>query len=354
MNEPSPKPINSEILTLLREARGLTQGELAAKSGVAQPTLSKYEHDLIQPSEEHVVLLATALRVPSRLLTRSDSFHPVGSVCLFHRKRESTSVRDARRLSALVNWRLMHLKAMLRGMELLPAQTTDFPRYDVPEYGTPEEVAELVRRSLRIPAGPIKNLVAMIERAGGIVASFNFETTKVDAMSAWETTLPPVFFVNDVMPWDRIRMSLAHEIGHMIMHRNANADQEDQANRFASAFLMPEQDIRDELRDIDLPTASALKPYWRVSMQALIYRAYRLNQISESKYRRLFTQLSKLGYRTREPNPIAREEAENLRRLIDMHLNENNMSLADLSSIVDLSITEFVRWYMMPNFSEVA
>jgi len=345
--------VNSEILTLIREARGLTQNELAVKSGVSQPTLSKYEHDLMQASDEHIHLLAIALDVPSRLLTKKDLIHPIGSVCLFHRKRESTSVREARRLHALINWRLLHLKWLLRGIPLLPAQTTEFPRYDYPDYGDPEDIAELVRQSLRIPHGPIKNLVANIERANRIVISFDFKSSSVDAMSAWESQLPPVFFINSTMPCDRIRMSLAHEIGHMVMHRNANPDQEDQAQRFASAFLLPERDIKDNLVNIDLPSAAMLKPYWRVSMQALIYRAYRLSVISEYKYTQLFKQLSKAGYRKREPNPIPGEHPENLRLLI-AQLQENNLTLDDLSKIAELHKTEFIKMYLMQNFGEVA
>jgi Zn-dependent peptidase ImmA (M78 family) len=118
------------------------------------------------------------------------------------------------------------------------------------------------------------------------------------------------------------------------MHRNPTNDVEQQANRFASEFLMPQREIARHLHDFDLETAAALKPVWKVSMAAIIKRALDLRKISESKYRRLFTSLSAQGYRKNEPFQIPVEEPQAVRRLVALHRHELGYSDFDLAQLL--------------------
>ena len=81
----------------------------------------------------------------------------------------------------------------------------------------------------------------------------------VDAAHLWLAGLPPLFFVNENLPGDRLRWTLAHEVGHAVMHRNPTGDVEGEANRFASEFLMPRDQIAHQLDAITLEKAAALK-----------------------------------------------------------------------------------------------
>lgn len=54
----------------------------------------------------------------------------------------------------------------------------------------------------------------------------------------------PCIFLNRSQPADRLRFSLAHELGHLIMHRVPTLQMEEEANAFAAAFLAPAKDIR--------------------------------------------------------------------------------------------------------------
>src|SRR5262249_7327901 len=146
--------------------------------------------------------------------------------------------------------------------------------------------------------------------------------------------LPPLFFVNSESPGDRARFSLAHEVGHVIMHRNPHAEQERQADQFASAFLMPARDIAAYLKPLSIERAAAIKPYWRVSMAAIIKRAYDLGMIGHSYYRKLFTQLSKVGYRTDEPNPVEVEQPTVVDDLIGVHMRELKYSEPEMGRLV--------------------
>ena len=89
---------------------------------------------------------------------------------------------------------------------------------DLAEFGTPEKIATLVRQMWNLLPGPIGNLTRAIEAAGGLVLKCDFGTSKLDAFAQWPSGMPPLFFVNKSAPADRYRYTLAHEIGHIVMH----------------------------------------------------------------------------------------------------------------------------------------
>jgi Zn-dependent peptidase ImmA (M78 family) len=100
-------------------------------------------------------------------------------------------------------------------------------------------------------------------------------------------------------------MSAAHELAHLVMHQPVTAsvsEMEDQAKRFASAFLLPAEAIRQELvGPVTLDSFVNMKLRWGVSVQALIVRAHDLQIVTDRKYRTLFQQLSARGWRLNEP-----------------------------------------------------
>lgn len=226
-----------------------------------------------------------------------------------------------RRVQAAVNVKKMQIERLLRSISI--DHEHEFFKLS-PAYvnGVPH-VARRVRATWRLPMGPITNLTRVVENAGGIVVLMDFGTKLIDGTHFWINGLPPIFFMNKHVSGDRYRYSLAHEVGHAVMHSvSFDADMEDQADRFASELLMPRAEIRTDLRGLRLDTAAELKPFWKVSMQALIMRAHQIGQISDAAKRRLFTQMSANGDRTVEPFPIEKEQPETFAELVDLHQSE--------------------------------
>jgi len=161
----------------------------------------------------------------------------------------------------------------------------------------PASRLEVQRCANALRAGQFRvelSVVDAIEDAGGVICEFDFETNKRDAISHGLPGMPPMFFVNITAPADRVRFTLRHELGHMVMHQSSvayveltNAAQgESQADKFASEFLMPAEDIAFELgSNPSLSRLADLKPRWRVSMAALLKRAGDLARISERRSR---------------------------------------------------------------------
>ena len=133
----------------------------------------------------------------------------------------------------------------------------------------------------------------------------------------------------------------------MVMHSVPDDDekQEDQAHRFAAAFLMPAAEIKPYLAAPRLSSLGRVKAYWKVSIKALIKRAYDLKLITDNQYRWLNVQYSK-AFKGGEPIPIEREVPSRLREMVQYHLNELGYSIADLAGLLSVNANDLERAYI--------
>lgn len=191
----------------------------------------------------------------------------------------------------------------------------------------PSSAATQTRLALQISADePIPHLMNAIERAGVLILALPASLAGRDAFTVWveRQSVPlPAIAISKNRPGDRLRLSLAHELGHVAMRHlpRFDADQEKRAYTFAAALLMPEPAMRREITGpITLSSLAVLKPRWGVSIQALIRRAYDLHLLGDRQYRYLFEQLSAKGWRTREPSnlDIPIEKPRGLRQMAEL------------------------------------
>lgn len=333
---------NYQMLTLARESRGFTATHLAEITGIPQSTISKIEHGVRALSEDDIATFAAALGYPPAFFHRSGEQYGQGTVC-HHRKRQSMPIPKLRQIHASMNVMRMATCDLLRGVEIDAAH--GFPRMEVDDYGSPQQIAQLARQTWQLPLGPIKSMIGVIESAGGVVVPSDFDTDKLDAISQRPAGQPPFFFVSATAPGDRLRFNLAHELGHIIMHSAPAPQQEDEANEFAAEFLMPAREIKPQLTQLSMARLADLKRHWKVAMQALIMRAHDLGTISDRQRRSWFMRFNQLGYKKHEPVQIDREEPTLLRRVIEFHRTEHGYSDGDLSSAACLSQDEFCETY---------
>lgn len=322
--------VNSFMLALAREARGHSQTSLAKAVGTTQSTISKYEAGASNVSDEHLASLCRVLRFDRSFFEQQDLAVGLGGDFLY-RKKARLSAKARQRIEAEANVRKLQVSRLMRGASFVdPLMFPTVPLEDV-NY-KPEQAARETRAALRLRSGPIPNLTRVIEGAGAIVFTLEFGTHNIDGTNMRLAGLPPLLFLNRNVPGERHRFNLAHELGHAVMHFSTAliGDPEDQANAFAQELLMPRKEVRSDLHNLDLKGALRLKKFWGVSMQAVIKRAYDLRVISESKYRRLFTQLGSQGMRTQEPEPLAFEEPETFDRLVAFHREQLGYSDDDL------------------------
>ncbi|MFZ5848425.1 MAG: XRE family transcriptional regulator [Actinomycetota bacterium] len=329
------------MLQLLRESRGLSQTKLAQLSGIPQPTLSKAEAGLTELDRDRQIAVADALNYPVDVLDWADEVFGFGSAAFHHRKQQSLGVTTLQQIHADVNLIRMRLVRLLRGVELSPLYR--FPSFEVEELGSPAEVARAVRATWKLPMGPIDSMMRVLEGAGAIVIRVDLHSHRISAISTSVPGSPQLFILNEGLSADRERFTLAHELGHLVMHDLPTSpdDAEREADAFAAEFLMPANEIRSELSAIDLRKAAALKRKWKTAMSALIRRARDLGKIDDSRYKSLNVQMSRQGWLKQEPVQIPREEPTLVTDVINLHRNEHGYTTEELAALAGLTPAEY-------------
>ncbi|MBN1816190.1 MAG: ImmA/IrrE family metallo-endopeptidase [Sedimentisphaerales bacterium] len=338
--------VNPDLLILARDSRLMTQAELSQLTSIAQGYISKYEKGQLVIPEDRLRKLAQVLDYPVSFFKQKASIHGLGISNIYHRKRKSIPVQTLKQIQARINIYKIQIAKLLDGIEL--STPYSFQNIDIDDFeGDAEYVAQLVRSIWRIPVGPIKNMCRTIEDASGIVIKCDFGNRKFDAEGMWLVNegLQPFFFVNNLLPTDRMRFTLAHELGHIVMHRIPTPDMEAQADRFASEFLMPARDIITDLTPFSLPLAARLKEEWGVSIAALTRKARDLGVITQSQYRRFFTQLSAAGYRKHEPVELPEEKPKLINKIIDTYLHTLNYTKEQLLKLLTSNEDDFLKYY---------
>ena len=330
---------NFRMALLARQMLEHTQTQTAAAAGLTQARLSRIESGQVFPTLWEADALADALEVPRAFLAEAG----VPAIAPLFRKR---AIRSARRVAAIqsrLNVAVLIAQRLLNaGVDLEAPQRFPEPGHLAPD--EPEEAAELLRRDWRLPAGPVDDVTEMIESAAGLVLHVDFGTS--DATAAFITTPADGrlwFLINTrESAGDRIRLSLAHELGHAVLHRLLPAaderEVEDQAFRFAAALLLP-RDSFDRAVPFDALTLNRtreLKRVYGVSMQAIIRAARTRGRISPARYTSLFKQLSARQWRVHEPDHVPVEEPTLWPQVLEVHRGDHGYSDAELASIARL------------------
>jgi Zn-dependent peptidase ImmA (M78 family)/DNA-binding XRE family transcriptional regulator len=340
-----------DMLRLARQRLGFTQKTAAARLGILQPVLSRIENGVAVADSALLMKAAQVYQVPIDFFDiKEPVYGPPVSVHAMTRGKSDVTSHELDLITAELNIRLMHLARFLEGVDYnAPA---NLPALDVEQYGSPEKIASTVRAHWGIPSGPIKNLMQWVERAGIVVGFSKFGGASVSGVTFRVAGRPPLILLNALHPADRTRFTLAHEIGHLVMHRFPTENMEPEANDFASALLMPAPDIRAAFqgRRVTLEFLAALKPEWKVAMQALLMRAMALKLVSPNQARYLWQQISARGWRLREPAELdfPAEKAKVLPSIVSAHLSELGYSLKELTKLVRIHEGEFIEMYGEP------
>lgn len=347
---------NAAMLATAREARFLSQAALAKSMCISQALVGKWEAGLGTPDTDQIAALAAALDVQPELFFVDRSRRLASMSDYYHRALAKAKRRDVKAIHARCSIMDIQIDRLLEIAELPEDRIPDFDSRD--HAGDTEKIAAMARTAMGIGSGPIPNLVEEIERCGAIVIDRQLEVDDVDALCRWVPEMPKLFFLNGSRPADRIRFSLAHELGHTIMHFGRDYDQkiaEDQANSFAAAFLMPADDIRPDFQGaVRITDLAAIKRKWRVAMQAAARRAHTLNMIDDRRFKMICIQMSRQGWRKSEPVSIDGESPQTLARLLRAHVDAgySRTDLVKLLMVSEKEVDFMIADANAPNFHD--
>jgi Zn-dependent peptidase ImmA (M78 family) len=336
-------PVNAQMVRLAREARGLTQKELATRLSVEQGTLSKIERDQHPVTSAFVDLLSEVLCFPVDFFVQEkDIFSPR---TVYYRRLVQIPKKALYQAEAQMDICRFSVSALLREVELAE---TNVIRWNVDANGKPEDCARYVRQYWQIPKGPITNLTSTAEKNGIVIIHLEMEKS-INGFANVADDGQPIIFLNKSLSADRMRFTLAHEIGHLVMHFldepiSKDRDTEDEANLFAAELLVPEMEIHGHLRQLDIRRLRELKRFWKVSMQMLLLRAKNLHCIPEHQYRALITKMGYEGYRTNEPIEFGHEYPVLAKALVDAHI-QMGYTQGEIEALLHLNAADIATYF---------
>ncbi len=303
-----PAAFEPERLRLARELKEWSQAGLARHLNVTPAAISQFETGVTRPGQDALLRMTDTLGVPSEFFCLPVTETHDG----FFRSLRRTSVSHRRRARALAH--VAHDVAVSAGASELPP--VSIPQIPVTSLQASrrelEEAARQVRLQFRLPRGPVQNVAGLLEERGIVLIRLPLDTADVDAFSLPFHDRPVVVLGADKNDRARSRFDAAHELGHLVVHGDqvwGVKEVERQAHTFAAAFLMPEEDIRDELPTrADWPLLFELKQKWQVSLAALLMRARTLGRMSENNYLTAVKAASARGWRRVEPVPLGKPE----------------------------------------------
>lgn len=327
-------------LQVARQARGFTKSDLSKRLEMSAAALSQFELGQNRPSPASIERLSSVLNF-------SPSFFSTGTVLSTADQADDEVVdsyghfRSLRSVSATRRRQVLTVAHLLRDVTAFLETHVKLPELDVPHHDaeSPEDIASVaaeVRAELGADsAGPIEDVLRLLERRGIVCARYPMDAADVSAFSVtMERRTFLVLKEQREAKRDRDRFSSCHELGHLVMHQSGQAlaskALERQADIFASEFLMPRESIRDELPSkVDWPRFLRLKQRWGVSMAALLYRSKSLDIMPETTYVQAVRTMNVRGWRKNEPGTVAAIEAP---RLLSAAFSVTDFTEADVSA----------------------
>ncbi|MBI4945303.1 MAG: XRE family transcriptional regulator [Bacteroidetes bacterium] len=339
--------INPKMVALGRESRGLSQTDLSGRLNTTQGFISRVETDMKSMSKDTLERLSKILKYPIDFFYQEgEAFLPMS---LNFRKRDHVNAKVLMPFEAQCNLYRLNIEMLSQKLKF-PA--LNIPDLDVKKIGSEEQVAKQLRKFWKIPKGQIENFTELLEANGIIIISFDFGTERIDSRTILTKDKHPIIVVNKNHLADRQRFSLAHELGHLVMHSHTlpshDRDISHEANMFAAGFLLPESEVRKDFeKGITIALLAELKKKWKVSMIALLYRAFDLGFFTENQKKYMLAQFNQMNIRRREPIELdfPKEKPHLLRDLITKYKNAHKFSAKELAASFHLELEEFMSKY---------
>lgn len=333
------RKVNYKQVIFAREYRGITQTQLAKQiEGLSQSNLSKFEKGLNILSDSIVNKIIKKLDFPKEFFYRK--YH--NPIELSHyRKRTTINKKAVQEFEQLCRFFSQIVDDMTTSIEW-PQYT--LKAFDLSEGFTPQKCAYHTRKMLGITKDePIEDFFDILESNGIIV--FEVETDeKIDGVSFLSKKGYPIIVINKNFSNDRKRFTLAHELGHLMMHYDypipnfRENEIEKEANAFAGEFLMPSDQIRNSLYRLRLNDLGGFKRYWLTSMKSIIFRAYELGCINKETYTYYNVEFSRMGYNKKEPYEVYIDKPMLFENAYKLFENELSYSKNDLAETFNLPI----------------
>ncbi len=359
-----------ENLQRVRTLYGLSRKELGEKLGVSEQAVWQFENQVTNPKFEIVVELKRLFGVKAQFFLQELTV-PVmfKEEQMIYRAADVTSRKQAFSETEYLNFVheiITTLESFLSAPKSIILELREKCLDIYYRENGIEEIASLAKEYIGVTEDNA-NLLLQMEKSGIHIVEKQVDS-KTDAYSAWSANQIPIIVLGVKKSAVRRNFDLAHELGHLLMHNNMDMlalEKEDynrienEANLFASYFLLPEKSIVKDLQKLERisnpDTYIELKAKYNVSIQGLEMRAYRLGFLTPQQNSYFYRQIMKKGYKLVEPldSEIPLKRPGKIRNIFELILSNQVISLAEMEALFKVEALFLERLFTIePAFFE--
>ncbi len=347
-------------ITLARESRGYSQKDLADLMDMSKQAINRYENGNMSPSDTALLKISQILNYPISFFEKGCPADNLTSGQVFFRSRRTTKVSEKKAACA----KIMIFKEIADYFE----RYLEFPKLNLPQVkyhdlneelnrSDIEEYAMELRKCWDLGSGPIPNLINVVQKNGIMVSTMKIGYSKIDAFSVFKDGRPYIFLSGDKESNAKIRFSIAHELGHMLMHSDLISEDdldknvidtklEEEANIFAAAFLLPRETFSRDVTSSSIDHFVRLKGKWLASIGSMIYRCDDLGLLTENQIRYLKSQMTSNRYWRKEPldDKIQIEKPFIFRQAVELLLDSFTVTRSQLVTDIGCRADEIEKY----------
>lgn len=350
-----------ENLTNLRIMHGYSRKQLSEQLGVTEQAVWQYENAYTSPKVPIVNELKRIFSVKSKyfytkdMLTQRNNAANIDVMNIAYRSKvmnviskTQTEAKHVEYLDTFINYITAQISLPTRNIIQLREEAIEYMNHTDDDRTTQiHYVAHLARQRLNMDPSTNENLMFRIEKSGVYV----FEKSigeEIDAYSLWTRNDRPFIILGNIKRSAvRRNFDIAHELGHLLLHYRlefVNLDRkehkliENEANLFAGAFLLPEEEFSSDMNEITYKTNPDqyldLKNKWKTSLQVLGYRAAHLGMMEAKDHRNFYAAMHRRGYLEKEPfdREIPLQKPMRIKTIIDLL---SNKGLVDIRYMIE-------------------
>jgi len=350
-----------ENLTNLRIMHGYSRKQLSEQLGVTEQAVWQYENAYTSPKVPIVNELKRIFSVKSKyfytkdMLTQRNNAANIDVMNIAYRSKvmnviskTQTEAKHVEYLDTFINYITAQISLPTLNIIQLREEAIEYMnRTDDDRTTQIDYVAHLARQRLNMEPSTNENLMFRIEKSGVYV----FEKAigeEIDAYSLWTRNDRPFIILGNIKRSAvRRNFDIAHELGHLLLHYRlefVNLDRkehkliENEANLFAGAFLLPEEEFSSDMNEITYKTNPDqyldLKNKWKTSLQVLGYRAAHLGMMEAKDHRNFYAAMHRRGYLEKEPfdREIPLQKPMRIKTIIDLL---SNKGLVDIRYMIE-------------------
>lgn len=277
----------AQRLVTARKIRCMSQRELCSSvDGKVSPTaIAKYEQGLMMPSSDVLIELSKALNMKLDYFFRPFTINIDPSKFEF-RKKSSMGKKKVESIKFLVCSEIEKYLEIESILGITPKFNLDYSNTAVEGENEAKLLALRLRHDLNVGSDAIVSAVDLLESAGVKIIEIDHESSFSGTCN--EAGGLPVIVVNRNMYSERKRLTIFHELGHLLMLCAGGVDKEKMCNVFANEVLIPSDKFKNLIgesrHDISLVELQSVQREYGISVDALMTKACQLNIITQQRY----------------------------------------------------------------------